>query len=196
MIDLNIYFNERLFRYLSQTISVKLFLIWRIVELAMKVLVTLMQHTKQKKTFLTAIPTLSIGRAFSCCSKLLFLIWIWTIIFLFYFNCSIPSKYLEFYIISSLEYYLIEFRFARLRYVKVHIFWDGHNILWNLHLTFDLYFWQALHRTKVRWRFHKILWPSQNKWTVFKIVLPSSIFCSQIQSNILSLRNDKIILTF
>ena len=138
MIDLNIYFNERLFRYLSQTISVKLFLIWRIVELAMKVLVTLMQHTKQKKTFLTAIPTLSIGRAFSCCSKLLFLIWIWTIIFLFYFNCSIPSKYLEFYIISSLEYYLIEFRFARLRYVKVHIFWDGHKFLWNLHRRFVL----------------------------------------------------------
>ena len=104
----------------------------------MKVLVTLMQHTKQKKTFLTAIPTLSIGRAFSCCSKLLFLIWIWTIIFLFYFNCSIPSKYLEFYIISSLEYYLIEFRFARLRYVKVHIFWDGHKFLWNLHRRFVL----------------------------------------------------------
>ena len=42
--------------------------------------------------------------------------------------------------------------------VKVHIFWEGHKILRNLHL--------ALHRTKVRWRFRKILWPSQNIWTL------------------------------
>ena len=28
------------------------------------------------------------------------------------------------------------------------------------------YFWLALHRTKVRWRFRKILWPSQNIWTL------------------------------
>ena len=40
--------------------------------------------------------------------------------------------------------------------LKVHIFWEGHTILRNLH------FWLALHRTKVRWRFPKILWPSQN----------------------------------
>ena len=26
--------------------------------------------------------------------------------------------------------------------------------------------WLALHRTKVRWRFCKILWPSQNIWTL------------------------------
>ena len=30
------------------------------------------------------------------------------------------------------------------------------------------YFWLALHRTKVRWRFRKILWPSQNIWTLTK----------------------------
>ena len=30
------------------------------------------------------------------------------------------------------------------------------------------YFWLALHRTKVRWRFRKILWPSQNIWTLLK----------------------------
>ena len=29
-----------------------------------------------------------------------------------------------------------------------------------------LYFWLALHRTKVRWRFRKILRPSQNIWTL------------------------------
>ena len=28
------------------------------------------------------------------------------------------------------------------------------------------YFWLALHRTKVRWRFRKILWFSQNIWTL------------------------------
>ena len=27
-------------------------------------------------------------------------------------------------------------------------------------------FWLALHRTKVRWRVRKILWPSQNTWTL------------------------------
>ena len=43
--------------------------------------------------------------------------------------------------------------------VKVQIFWEGHKILRNLHLTFD-------YSQKVRWRFHKILWPSQNIWTL------------------------------
>ena len=52
---------------------------------------------------------------------------------------------------------------------KVHIFWEGHKILQNLHLTFE--FWLALHTTKVRWRFHKILWASQNIWT-----LPENVF--------------------
>ena len=41
---------------------------------------------------------------------------------------------------------------------KVHIFWEGHIILQNLHLTFD---W-----TKVRWRSRKILWLPQNIWTL------------------------------
>ena len=31
------------------------------------------------------------------------------------------------------------------------------------------YIWLALHRTKVRWRFCKILWPSQNIWTLKEI---------------------------
>ena len=43
---------------------------------------------------------------------------------------------------------------------KIHIFWEGHKILRNLHLTFD---WHYICRTKVRWRFRKILCPSQNK---------------------------------
>ena len=41
------------------------------------------------------------------------------------------------------------------RYIhKVHIFWEGHKILPNLHCSFD---W---------WRFRKILWPSQNIWAL------------------------------
>ena len=35
------------------------------------------------------------------------------------------------------------------------------------------YFWLALHRTKVRWRFRKILWPSQNTWTLTEIIVIS-----------------------
>ena len=43
---------------------------------------------------------------------------------------------------------------------KVHIFWEGHKILRNLPLTFD---W---HYIKVRGRFRKFFWPSQNTWTL------------------------------
>ena len=42
---------------------------------------------------------------------------------------------------------------------KVRIFWEGHDILQNLHLTFV--YLQYI-QTKVRWRFRKMLWPSQN----------------------------------
>ena len=47
-------------------------------------------------------------------------------------------------------------------YNKVHIFWEGHKIFRNLHLTFVL----CSASKKVRWRFCKILWPSQNIWTL------------------------------
>ena len=44
---------------------------------------------------------------------------------------------------------------------KVHIFWEGHKSLWNLHLTFDcVYCGQKLGED-----FAKCLWPSQNIWT-------------------------------
>ena len=46
--------------------------------------------------------------------------------------------------------------------IKVHIFLEGHKMLRSL----QSYFWLALHRTKVRWRFCNILWPSQNIWTL------------------------------
>ena len=44
--------------------------------------------------------------------------------------------------------------------VKVHIFWGGHKMLRNLHRRFDWHY--KVHRTNLRWRFRKILWPSQN----------------------------------
>ena len=45
---------------------------------------------------------------------------------------------------------------------KVHIFWEGHKILRNLHLTFDcMYCSQNLGED-----FAKILWPSQNVWSL------------------------------
>ena len=49
--------------------------------------------------------------------------------------------------------------------IKVNLFWEGHKILRNLHQLFD---WQYLHRTNNWWRFCKILWPSQNIWTLTK----------------------------
>ena len=45
---------------------------------------------------------------------------------------------------------------------KVHIFWEGHKILRNLPLTF----WLRYIQSKVRGRLLKILWPSQNIWTL------------------------------
>ena len=43
------------------------------------------------------------------------------------------------------------------------------------------YFWLALHRTKVRWRFRKILWPSQNIWTLYRSLKPN--VCRSDQGN-------------
>ena len=39
------------------------------------------------------------------------------------------------------------------------------------------YLWLELHRTKVRWRFRKFLWPSQNIWTLqnVKVLTQASI---------------------
>ena len=48
---------------------------------------------------------------------------------------------------------------------KVYIFWEGHKILRNLRLTFD---YSKYIQSKVMWRFRKILWPSQNIWTLQK----------------------------
>ena len=47
--------------------------------------------------------------------------------------------------------------------LKVHIFWEGHKILRNIHQLFvvDMYC-----QSNNWWRFRKILWPSQNIWTL------------------------------
>ena len=47
--------------------------------------------------------------------------------------------------------------------IKVYKFWEGKNFLRDLNLTFDLH---HICRTKIRWRFLKIWWPSQNIWTL------------------------------
>ena len=46
---------------------------------------------------------------------------------------------------------------------KVHVFWEGHKILRNLHLS---NFWLQYIQSKARWRFRKKFWPSQNIWTL------------------------------
>ena len=51
--------------------------------------------------------------------------------------------------------------------VKVHIFWEGHKI-------FAPYFCLYVLWTKVRWRFRKILWPSQNIRTLKMKMVPIS----------------------
>ena len=70
-------------------------------------------------------------------------------------------------------------------YSKVHMFWEGHKIWRNIPLTFDgmycsqklgedfakfcglLRIYELYIKSKVRGRFCKILWPSQNKWTLW-----------------------------
>ena len=50
------------------------------------------------------------------------------------------------------------------RWVKyVHISWEGHKIMRNIHLTFVLF---SASQSKVRWRLRKILLSSQNIWTL------------------------------
>ena len=56
---------------------------------------------------------------------------------------------------------------------KVYTFWEGHTIMRNLHLTFAL----CSASQKYWWRFRKILWPSQNTWTLSSTVL-ESIWCT------------------
>ena len=56
------------------------------------------------------------------------------------------------------------------------------------------YFWLALHRTKVRWRFCIMLWPSQNIWTLFSAdlevsqkIMTFALCISQVNSSIIIL---------
>ena len=46
--------------------------------------------------------------------------------------------------------------------IKVHIFWDDHKILRNLHRRFDCYYMGQIYGGD----FAKNLWPSQNIWTL------------------------------
>ena len=49
----------------------------------------------------------------------------------------------------------------------------------NLHLNFDWHY-IAMHRTEVRWRFRKILLPSQNIWTLLTLFL-NELFIKWLQ---------------
>ena len=53
---------------------------------------------------------------------------------------------------------------------KVYTFWEGHTIMRNLHLTFAL----CSASQKYWWRFRKILWPSQNIWTLTVLTFTQS----------------------
>ena len=67
---------------------------------------------------------------------------------------------------SKLVMHLVFLCWSLINMGKVHILWEGHKILQKS----PPYFWLALHWTKVRWRFRKILWPSQNIWTLLIFV--------------------------
>ena len=54
---------------------------------------------------------------------------------------------------------------------KVHIFWEGHKILRNLHQSFVLCTYCLSNNW---WIFRKTLWPSQNIWTLTDLWL---IYC-------------------
>ena len=60
------------------------------------------------------------------------------------------------FIFESMRFFPLTMLFT----LKVHIFWEGYKILRNLHQLL------AVHRTNNWWRFHKILWPSENIWTL------------------------------
>ena len=69
---------------------------------------------------------------------------------------------------------------------NVHIFGEGHKILQNLHLTFD---WHYIGQKKVWWRFRKILWPSQNIWTLLHNYM-ENVFASKNTSGSKKLFSD------
>ena len=77
-------------------------------------------------------------------------------IILVFYNCL--QKYIS---ICTSTFEAMSYR-NNFKLSKIHIFWEGHKILRNLHLTFT----GPMYRTKVRWRFRKILRPSQNIWTL------------------------------
>ena len=56
-------------------------------------------------------------------------------------------------------------QFHNLSAIKVHIFWEGHKILRNLHRRFDCYYMGQIYGGD----FAKNLWPSQNIWTLQNI---------------------------
>ena len=60
------------------------------------------------------------------------------------------------YSISNWRYW-IGGKWKKRNTIKVHLFWEGHKIHPDS---------TAHHRTNLRWRFCKLLWPFQNIWTL------------------------------
>ena len=95
------------------------------------------------------------------------------------FRCqkaSHPKKYRHFCYFNFKSCLLTVYIFSDFLLVgKVHIFWEGHTILRNLHLTFDY----STYSQKVKKG--EILWPPQNIWTLLrKIEVCLNYFVDQI----------------
>ena len=88
---------------------------------------------------------------------------------IFFDHCSAVRFFKDCYLISFICFNEFSYDFGvfeKTQHFKVHIFSDGHKVF----AKSAPYFWQAQHRTKVRWRFLKILWPSQNIWPYSNIL--------------------------
>ena len=87
----------------------------------------------------------------------------WNLYFVTYFMCNIQKLNLRRPRTSNITVKFIEspFSFLIKFSLKVHIFWEGHRILWNLHQLFD---WQGKGQI-IGGDYCKNLWPFQNIWT-------------------------------
>ena len=65
--------------------------------------------------------------------------------------------------------------------IKVHVFWEGHKILSNLHRRC---------RKNLRWRFRKSLWPSQNIWNLIFFLARDESLCLKNAGIQISMNHD------
>ena len=92
---------------------------------------------------------------------------------MFVCNLEIQSRHFWVHIIT---YHMYD-RISQKKYLIVLLSWNRSATFWRSDILgrpqnfakFPPYFWLALHRAKVSWTFRKILWPSQNTWTLMVI---------------------------